>query len=108
MIMGGKGTGDRVKFDPEACARDIDRKIQEKMYEQPPLKKWGIFYGDRDEQTAKTFKTTMDACLKQIGYEADAPALFPVKPGMKIDAWLQALKKNLNPSISAVVLILPG
>jgi hypothetical protein len=48
MVMGAKGSGERTSFDIEASARDIDRKIQDKMYEQPALKTWGIFVGDRD------------------------------------------------------------
>lgn len=48
MVMGAKGSGERNSFDIEACAREIDRKIQDKMYDQPALKTWGIFHGDRD------------------------------------------------------------
>lgn len=46
--MGAKGSGERNAFDIEQCSRDIDRKIQDKMYEQPELKRWAIFYSDRD------------------------------------------------------------
>ena len=35
--------GKSMQFDLESCP-DIDRKIQNQMYEQPPLEKWGIFY----------------------------------------------------------------
>ena len=52
-----------MSFDIEQSARDIDRKIQEKMYEQPPLKTWGIFFGDRDAGLAKQFQQTMEQCL---------------------------------------------
>jgi aubergine-like protein len=55
MIMGAKGSGERNTFDIEACAREIDRKIQDKMFEQPALKTWGVFHGDRDAQIAKQF-----------------------------------------------------
>jgi hypothetical protein len=48
MVMGAKGSGERNTFDIEASAREIDRKIQDKMFEQPALKTWGIFVGDRD------------------------------------------------------------
>jgi hypothetical protein len=51
--MGAKGSGERNSFDIEGCAREIDRKIQDKMYEQPALKQWGIFHGDRDAQVCK-------------------------------------------------------
>jgi aubergine len=53
LVMGAKGSGERNAFDIEQCSRDIDRKIQDKMYEQPELKRWAIFYSDRDQQIAK-------------------------------------------------------
>jgi hypothetical protein len=46
--MGATSSGSQNKFDIESCARDIDRKIQAKMFKQPALKKWLIFHGDRD------------------------------------------------------------
>ena len=48
MVMGAKGSGERNAFDIDQCSREIDRKIQDKMYEQPAFKTWGIFHGDRD------------------------------------------------------------
>jgi len=33
LIMGAKASGERNTFDIEGCARDIDRKIQDKMFE---------------------------------------------------------------------------
>lgn len=60
MVMGAKGSGERNSFDIEQSARDIDRKIQDKMFEQPALKTWGIFHGDRDAQIAKQFTSTME------------------------------------------------
>jgi hypothetical protein len=43
LVMGKLHDGSRVSFDIEDC-HDIDRRIQSKMYEQPALKKWGIFF----------------------------------------------------------------
>jgi len=60
MVMGSKPSGERNSFDIEACAREIDRKIQDKMYDQPALKVWGVFHGDRDAQIAKQFSSTME------------------------------------------------
>jgi hypothetical protein len=79
MVMGAKGSGDRNAFDIEASARDIDRKIQDKMFEQPALKTWGIFHGDRDAQIAKQFTSTMEQVLQQFGYESAQPEIFPIK-----------------------------
>jgi len=46
--MGPTASGAPNKFDIERSAREIDRKIQAKMFTQPALKTWGIFHGDRD------------------------------------------------------------
>ena len=78
------------------------------MFTQPPLKTWGIFHGDRDAQVANQFKSTMKQCLDQVGYESSDPAVYPVKPGMRSDAWIRELKNQLNDGVQMVVLILPG
>jgi len=106
--MGAKGSGDRNSFDIEQSARDIDRKIQDKMFEQPALKTWGIFHGDRDAQIAKQFTSTMDQVLQQFGYDSAQPELFQVKGGMNAGAWTRELKSKLNPNVQAVVLLMPG
>lgn len=79
LIMGSKASGDQNTFDIENCAREIDRKIQDKMFDQPALKMWGIFYSDRDANVAKQFSSTMEECLKQFGYPQTKPAMFAVK-----------------------------
>jgi len=108
MVMGAKGSGDRNSFDIEQSARDIDRKIQDKMFEQPALKTWGIFHGDRDAQVVKSFTSTMDQVLQQFGYESAQPEIFVVKGGMNAAAWIKELKAKLNKNVQAVVLLMPG
>jgi hypothetical protein len=63
------------------------------MYSQPAMKTWGIFHGDRDAQAANQFKSTMKQCLDQVHYESADPAVYPVKGGMRADAWIRELKK---------------
>ncbi len=65
--MGKQRDGTRASFDVESC-NDIDRKIQSKMYEQPPLKKWGIFYWENDRRTAIQFMETMMKCTETFEY----------------------------------------
>jgi hypothetical protein len=69
---------------------------------------WGIFHGDRDSQIAKQFSTSMDECLKQVGYDSQAPATFVVKDAHRADSWKRELKARLNPNVQAIVLLLPG
>jgi hypothetical protein len=63
LQMGAGASGTPQSIDIEANARDLDRKIQGKMFTQPALRTWGIFYGDRDAQIANQFKSTMKQCL---------------------------------------------
>jgi len=49
------------------------------MFEQPALKTWGIFHGDRDAQVCKQFTQTMDQVLQQFGFESATPQTFVVK-----------------------------
>jgi len=51
---------ERIKFDIESNGRDLDRKTQCKMYDQPQLLKWGIFYQERDSNLAKDFLFNME------------------------------------------------
>jgi len=46
--MGPGSSGAPNSFDIEQSMREIDRKIQGKMFTQTDLKTWGIFHGDRD------------------------------------------------------------
>lgn len=89
--MGAGPSGAPVSFDIEQNMREIDRKIQGKMFSQTQLKTWGIFHGDRDAQIANQFKSTMQQCLDQCGYEKSEPKMCQVRPGMRVDAWIRAL-----------------
>ena len=53
------------------------------------------------------FLETMQKCFEQINYKVGRPREFPVRSNRFPD-WERALKDNLNPSVQAVVLILPG
>jgi len=78
------------------------------MFEQPALKIWGVFHGDRDGNIAKQFTSTMGQCLQQFGYESSEPSVFPVKGGLNAEAWKKELRSKLNDNIQAIVLLLPG
>lgn len=61
--MGKTGQGKRIEFDIES-ATDIDRRIQNEMYEQPNINKWGIFFCEFDRKTAQQFMDTMQKCCE--------------------------------------------
>lgn len=108
LVMGAGANGAPNSFDIEASARDIDRKIQGKMFTQVPLEKWAIFHGDRDAQIGNQFKSTMAECLQTCGYDKSEPKMCMVKPAVKPDNWIKELKKQLDEGVQMVVLLLPG
>lgn len=108
LLMGPNASGTPNSFDIEQCAREIDRKIQGKMFTQTQLKDWCIFYGDKDGQVANQFKSTMKECLDTCGYDKTEPRMCEVKPGMRVDNWIKSLKAQLKEGVQMVVLLLPG
>lgn len=50
----------------------------------------------------------MQQCLDTCGYEKSTPSMCPVRPGMRLDAWIKELKAKLNEGVQMVVLLLPG
>lgn len=99
MIMGEKGNGQRNTFDIERTGREIDRKIQDRMYTQPDLNMWAIFYSDRDQQVAKQFESTMNQCLQQFGYKGQPARMFPVANGQRADSWKKEVKDKIKPGV---------
>lgn len=108
LIMGKTPSGNRVEVDLESSTQDIDRKIQNQMYEQPELNKWGIFYADFDKKNALIFMETMQKCCEQFRYSAQKPREFAIRGGQRFSDWEDALLSNLNNQVQAIVLILPG
>jgi len=106
--LGPTAAGAPNKVDIEKSGRELDRRVSAKMFTQPAMNKWGIFHGDRDAQVANQFKSSISQILKQVSFDFAEPAVYAVKPGMKSDAWIKELKKQLNDGIQMVVLLLPG
>lgn len=90
--MGANSSGTHASFDIEKCAREIDRKIQGKMFTQTQLKDWAIFHGDRDGQIANQFKSTMKECLDTCGYDKTEPQMCEVKPAQRADNWVKVMR----------------
>ena len=88
LLMGAKSGGDRNTIEIDSAGRDLDRKIQDVMYTQPPLEKWGIFHTDRDEGVAKQFVNTLQQCIKQCQIQCSAPRTFTVRGGNRAENWV--------------------
>jgi len=98
--------GNNVQF-PLHSTSDLDRKIQNKMLKQPELKRVGIFFSKRDQGAATNFKETLKECTDTFSYPMDPPRLFPID-WKDFNDWETVFQKNLNPSVQAVILLLPG
>jgi aubergine-like protein len=106
MIMGKVSEQERSSFDIETC-QDIDRKIQAKMYAQPDLKRWGIFYCENDRRTAVQFIETMQKCTETFHYQVSKPREFAMRTN-RFDDWQREIKQSVNSSVQMLVLLLPG
>ena len=86
---------------------DFDRRIQSEMLEQPRIRKIGVFYNNRDKEACKAFMDTLKKCVETFNYPMDQPKEFAVD-GKGAEDWDYAFQKNLDPSVQAVILLLPG
>jgi len=49
----------------------------------------------------------MIKCTETFGYEVSKPREFPIRTN-RFEDWERAIRDNINPSVQAVVLLLPG
>lgn len=100
--------GDRIKFSIEATGKDLQINLtRNKMFEQPTLNKWGIFYQTKDHMQARTLVTMMEKTLIQFDYQAKPMAMFPIQ-GSNLEIWKQEIASKLKPDVQVVILLLPG
>jgi aubergine-like protein len=101
-LMMGKNS--RISLEQ---TQDLDRRIQNEMLEQPPIKKLGIFCHKQDEEHCRNFIDTLKKSVDTFGYPMDRPGEFYVE-GRDFSAWERMFQKNLDASVGAVILLLPG
>ena len=58
---------------------DFDRNIQQQMYSQVELDKWGVFCEKFNEKEAKQFIEEIKKCMEQFKYRPSEPRLFVVQ-----------------------------
>ena len=99
--------GKNIKFSLEGVL-DLDRKIQNQMFEQPELKRVAIFYSKReDQENVNRFTDYLKQSCETFNYPLDKPRLFPIE-GRDLRDWEKAFEENLKCNVQAVILILPG
>jgi hypothetical protein len=103
---------DRIKHNIDFAGNDIGLKLlNNKMFDQIPIEKWGVFYQDRDNMAAKTFVAMMERVLMSHDYSAKPMAMFPV-PGNNIEIWIDEIKEKLlkkgSSKVQIVILLIPG
>ena len=86
MLMGRDMNNKDISFDIECQGRDLDRKVKCQMYEQPLLKKWGIFFQERDSPSAAEFQKIMARVIEDFGYPTKGMASFKIS-GHNIELW---------------------
>lgn len=98
--------GNETKFPLEETV-GFDRKIQTEMLEQPKIKKIGVFHSSKDKESVNVLMGTLKECVRSFNYPMDEPRLFEIH-GKKFEDWEKALKMNTDPSVQAVILLMPG
>ena len=86
---------------------DFDRRIQSEMLDQIKVRKVGVFCHSRDKEACRTFMDTLRKCVETFNYPMDPPKEFFVD-GRNYEDWEDTFRKVLDPSVQAVILLLPG
>ena len=85
----------------------FDQRIQTEMLEQPEIVKIGVFVNKRDAEAGQAFLDTLKECVNTFNYPMARPKEFYVE-GRNFEDWQYSFKKNLDPTVQAVILLLPG
>ena len=60
---------ERVKFSIEDQGKELTIPLtKNKMFDQPVIQKWGIFYQSKDHAQAKTLVMHIEKCLQAYDY----------------------------------------
>ena len=85
----------RVCHNIEQSGNDLGVKlINNKLFDQKSIEKWGVFYQEKDSLAAKTFVAMMEKVLLKQDYLAKPMAMFPIS-GYNIELWEQEIKDKL-------------
>jgi aubergine len=100
--------GNNANFKINDQTGSFDRDIQNAMFTQPELDKWGIFFCENDRKLVETsFMTTLSQVSQTYKLRSNKPVLFGIK-GDRWNEWEETLRKTLNPTIKLIVCVLPG
>jgi aubergine len=100
--------GDNNSFRINESSGSFDRDIQRKMYSQPKLDKWGVFYCEADKRLVEqSLMSNLQQVIKSFNVVCDKPAMFAVHSD-KWQDWDRILRQNLNPTVKIVICVLPG
>lgn len=101
-ILMGKNNTFSIENTP-----DFDRKIQNEMLDQVQMRKIGVFCPSRDKEICKTFMDTLRKCVETFNYPMNPPKEFFID-GRNFEDWQDKFNQVLDPSVQAVILLLPG
>lgn len=100
--------GDNHKFRINEQTGNFDRDIQRKMFYQPKLDKWGVFYCDNDKKLVEqSLMINLIQAVKGFQVLCEKPAMFAVNSD-KWQDWDRVLRASLNPTVRVVICVLPG
>jgi aubergine-like protein len=109
VLPAGKiSMGDQNSFKINEATGNFDRDIQQKMFNQPKIDKWGIFYTESDKQLVeRSLLTNLVQVVKTFQFACEKPAMFGVSSERWSD-WDRVLRSTLNPTVKFIICVLPG
>ena len=109
VLPAGKiSMGDQSSFKINEATGNFDRDIQQKMFFQPKIDKWGIFFIESDKQLVeRSLVTNLVQVVKTFQFACEKPALFAVSSDRWQD-WDRVLRTTLNPTVKFIICVLPG
>jgi aubergine-like protein len=100
--------GDQTTFKINETTGSFDRDVQQKMFSQPKIDKWGIFFCENDKQLVeRNLVANLLQVVKTFHFACEKPAMFSVSSERWQD-WDRVLRATLNPTVRFIICVLPG
>ncbi|OMJ83571.1 hypothetical protein SteCoe_15480 [Stentor coeruleus] len=100
--------GNNESFHINEAIGSFDRDVQKKMFSQPRIDKWGVFYVEFDKKLVEqNLLSNLHQSIKTFNVACEKPAQFSIASDRWED-WDRILRQTLNPGVKIIICVLPG
>jgi aubergine-like protein len=104
---GSIAMGNTQSFEINTDSGSFDREVQTAMFNQPPIRMWGIFHVESEKRLVDSFLSVLQQVIQQFQVVCEKPATFPIRSDRWED-WDAELRRRLNRNVQIIICILPG